>query len=104
MVVGRWVVVHHTGELSSCGDLPCSPSLQLGAVLGFALLTGIPSSVLGGVLGFAAGTFLFISACGIVPELLHAGDPQSTRLPILAVLLGYGIILFVNSTLHAHAH
>ncbi len=93
-----------------CGDdsltllSSCTRVCQVGAVLGYALLTGIPSSVLGGVLGFAAGTFLFISACGIVPELLHAGDPQSTRLPILAVLLGYGIILFVNSTLHAHAH
>jgi zinc transporter ZupT len=76
----------------------------MGAILGYALLTGIPSTVLGAVLGFAAGTFLFISACGIIPELLHSGSPESTRLPIFSVLVGYGIILLVNSTLHAHAH
>lgn len=74
----------------------------MGAMLGYGSLTGIPSTVLGAVLGFAAGTFLFISVCGIIPELLHSGNPSESRIPIFAVLIGYILILFVNSTLHAH--
>lgn len=76
----------------------------VGAMLGYAVLTGIPSSVLGGVLGFAAGTFLFICACGIVPELLHAADsPQKSRHSIAALIAGYFLIVVVNLNM-AHAH
>lgn len=70
---------------------------------GFSMLTGIPPSVLGGVLGFAAGTFLFISACGIIPELLHDTDPQRSKIPIYAVMCGYAVILFVNMNI-GHSH
>jgi zinc transporter ZupT len=56
----------------------------VGAVLGFVMLSSIPASVLGGVLGFAAGTFLFIAACGIIPELLHGHgtDVSKPKLPV----------------------
>merc|ERR1711991_1261007 len=74
------------------GALSCVT--PLGAVLGYSLLTGIPPSVLGGVLGFAAGTFLFISAAGIVPELLHESDRK--KAPIAAVVAGWAGILIVN--------
>jgi zinc transporter ZupT len=74
----------------------------IGAIVGYALLTGIRPSVLGGVLGFAAGTFLFISAAGIIPELLHEGDRKKG--PIAAVILGWGGILLVNFVIAPHSH
>jgi zinc transporter ZupT len=61
-------------------------------------------SVLGGVLGFAAGTFLFISACGIIPELLHEHDAQKSKLPVFAVVAGWAGILVVNLAFGAHEH
>jgi zinc transporter ZupT len=100
--------------------LALSSITPVGAVVGYALLTGIParfgsivfllfvfiffSSVLGGVLGFAAGTFLFISACGIIPELLHEHEAQKSKLPVLAVVAGWAGILVVNLAFGAHEH
>ena len=86
--------------------------------------------MLGGVLGFAAGTFLFIAACGIIPELLHGHGSeagQKSKLPvetqiiccfffrslvfllvlfqqILAVVFGWLSILLVHFTIGAHGH
>jgi len=74
----------------------------VGALLGALLLGHIPSVVLPFVLGCGAGTFLFISASAILPELLHM---KPVRLADVGfVVAGYVCYLLVESISGVHPH
>eukprot|EP00026_Physarum_polycephalum_P010469 Phypoly_transcript_10633.p1 GENE.Phypoly_transcript_10633~~Phypoly_transcript_10633.p1 ORF type:complete len:321 (+),score=47.48 Phypoly_transcript_10633:81-1043(+) len=72
-----------------------------GALIGSLLLGGIPPVAVGFVLGFGAGTFLYITATGILPELTHAKGVDKT-LSIAAIVVGYLAFLFIDTQMHAH--
>eukprot|EP01112_Ceratiomyxa_fruticulosa_P012549 TRINITY_DN347_c0_g1_i1.p1 TRINITY_DN347_c0_g1~~TRINITY_DN347_c0_g1_i1.p1 ORF type:complete len:358 (-),score=47.15 TRINITY_DN347_c0_g1_i1:103-1176(-) len=72
----------------------------LGALLGALLLGGIPPVATGFVLGFGAGTFLYIVATGILPELLDAKNHR--KISLISLVLGYCAFVFIDSNFHAH--
>merc|ERR1712137_361611 len=70
----------------------------VGAATSYALLEGMPDVGLGFVLCFGAGTFLFITCAGIIPELLH----QNRMLTLITFSAGYLLFLTTDSLFHAH--
>lgn len=74
----------------------------LGALIGGLALTDIAPAVLAFVLGFGAGTFLFLSATAIIPEVLHSKPNRPADL--LWIAAGYLIFVFLESLTPAHAH
>merc|ERR1712137_666079 len=70
----------------------------VGAASSYALLEGMPDVGLGFVLCFGAGTFLFITCAGIIPELLH----QNRMLTLITFSAGYVLFLTTDSLFHAH--
>lgn len=70
-----------------------SASVPLGMALayGFLRMGGIPNSA-GVLLAISAGTFLYIAACDLLPELHRSGEDRGKRLA--AFLFGVGITLF----------
>jgi len=74
----------------------------LGAGAGKLLFTNIPKVFLGCVLGFASGTFLYITAAGMIPELTQHNTKTPRSLILLALAAGYSFFLFAQPYLHAH--
>jgi len=79
----------------------------LGAVIGLISFQSlpIPMIALAFILGFGAGTFVFISATGILPELMHnKGEKFSFLASSSAGYFGFiAMEVFLESTgLHAH--
>lgn len=77
-----------------------------GALIGYIMMDGMSPLLLGFVLGFGAGTFLFITATGIIPELLGKekdGVPSFVRkYSMIAMVASYLGFLFFDSLFHAH--
>ncbi len=77
-----------------------------GAAIGYILMDGMSPLLLGFVLGFGAGTFLFITATGIIPELI--GKEKDTvpayvrKYSMIAMVASYVGFLFFDSMFHAH--
>eukprot|EP01113_Clastostelium_recurvatum_P038212 TRINITY_DN5688_c0_g1_i2.p1 TRINITY_DN5688_c0_g1~~TRINITY_DN5688_c0_g1_i2.p1 ORF type:complete len:403 (+),score=81.62 TRINITY_DN5688_c0_g1_i2:40-1248(+) len=72
----------------------------LGSLLAALVLGSIPAVATGFVLGYGAGTFLFVVATGILPEVLHS--QLHKRLTLMSIVVGYVGFVFVDSTFHAH--
>eukprot|EP01132_Coremiostelium_polycephalum_P003725 gene3725-4639_t len=72
----------------------------LGSVISTMLLGGIPPSTVSFVLGFGAGTFLYITSTGILPEILHAKFNKS--ISMLFICIGYFLFILIDSNIHAH--
>jgi len=71
----------------------------LGAILGKLVLAGIPLLTLSFLLGFGAGSFVYISATSIIPELFQ----QNQRLvSLFSIAFGYGAYVLIDTTSHAH--
>lgn len=72
----------------------CTP---LGALSGYMLMEGVSTVTLCFFLGFGAGTFLYLGATAILPELAHAVTPHDPSeafgmlLTIVASFIGFGI-------------
>jgi zinc transporter ZupT len=74
----------------------------VGAVIGAMALGRIPQYVLPFILGAGAGTFLFISATAILPEVMHM---KPTKFEDIAWTLGgYVGFIWMESLFGAHAH
>jgi len=75
----------------------------LGGLLGYVLMGGISPRVLGFVLGFGAGTFLFITATGIIPEIMSKETPKNIRnLSLISMVGSYVAFVLVDVFFHAH--
>jgi len=74
----------------------------VGAILGAILLGHIPAYVLPFVLGCGAGTFLFVSASALLPEVMHMRPAKLTD--VLWVLAGYVGFVLTESLLGGHSH
>jgi zinc transporter ZupT len=99
--VGTSAVLHRRALYGVALVLGMTP---LGSLLGALVFTGLPRLLLSLVLGFGAGTFLFLSAGAIVPELMHMKPHRAADL--LAIAAGYLAFLLLDSLLHdqLHAH
>jgi len=73
----------------------------IGAFIGSVVLGGIPPVAVAFVLGFGAGTFLYITATGIVPELIQTKGPDKA-ISIASIIAGYLGFLIIDTSLHAH--
>jgi len=73
----------------------------LGAGIGTWLLGSVSTVAVAFILGFGAGTFLFITAGGILPELLQAKGPDKI-ISLACIVLGYLGFLLIDSSIHAH--
>jgi zinc transporter ZupT len=73
----------------------------LGAVIGVWLMGSFSTLAVAFILGFGAGTFLFITAGGILPELLQAKGTDK-MISLACILAGYLGFLFIDTSLHAH--
>lgn len=74
----------------------------LGAMVGAFSLSGIAPALLAFVLGFGAGTFLFLSATAIIPEILHTKPNRPADL--LWIGGGYLMFMCLESLTPGHAH
>lgn len=75
----------------------------LGGLLGYVLMGGISPQVLGFVLGFGAGTFLFITATGIIPEIMSKETPRGIRnWSLISMVAAYAGFFLFDSFFHAH--
>lgn len=74
----------------------------LGALAGAFLLNEIAPTVLAFVLGFGAGTFVFLSATAILPEILHAKPHRPVDLVWIAA--GYLLFTCLETVTPGHAH
>lgn len=74
----------------------------LGAIAGAFLLQHITAAALSFVLGFGAGTFVFLSATAIIPELLHAKPHRP--LDLLWIAAGYLLFICLESLTPTHVH
>eukprot|EP00005_Dracoamoeba_jomungandri_P012350 CAMPEP_0174272452 /NCGR_PEP_ID=MMETSP0439-20130205/51309_1 /TAXON_ID=0 /ORGANISM="Stereomyxa ramosa, Strain Chinc5" /LENGTH=275 /DNA_ID=CAMNT_0015363031 /DNA_START=38 /DNA_END=865 /DNA_ORIENTATION=- len=72
----------------------------LGTTIGYFALDGINPVVISFILGFGAGTFIFITTTGIVPELLM--HESLAILSVGSMVVSYLVFLLVDSTFHAH--
>ncbi|KAL6047108.1 Metal cation transporter, ZIP subfamily protein [Balamuthia mandrillaris] len=94
---GRSSQTFYTNLLVLCSMTP------LGAFLGMLLLGGIAPSFLGFVLGFGAGTFVFITATGIIPELMAKEvNSHSRRVSLACMVASYVLFLIIDNLFHAH--
>ncbi len=74
----------------------------IGAIIGALALGHIPSYVLPFVLGSGAGTFIFISATAILPEVMHMKPNRFSD--IIWTFTGYFGFIWMESLLGGHAH
>eukprot|EP01104_Vermistella_antarctica_P011735 TRINITY_DN3310_c1_g1_i1.p1 TRINITY_DN3310_c1_g1~~TRINITY_DN3310_c1_g1_i1.p1 ORF type:complete len:447 (+),score=75.07 TRINITY_DN3310_c1_g1_i1:167-1507(+) len=95
-----------------------SLATPIGIILGAIGLHGLSPRALSVVLGFGAGSFLYITCVGILPDLLHPKpeeeiltsskkDQRVSRTPtgwtgIICTFLGYGLFCVSHSYLNAH--
>jgi len=81
----------------------------LGAFFGRAALSGIPQLTLAFFLAFSAGSFLFITTIGILPELFpHSAHKQTNNGisrfgAMFSIVIGY-VGFFLTSTFFGHPH
>eukprot|EP01102_Stenamoeba_stenopodia_P011659 TRINITY_DN3600_c0_g5_i1.p1 TRINITY_DN3600_c0_g5~~TRINITY_DN3600_c0_g5_i1.p1 ORF type:complete len:361 (+),score=62.51 TRINITY_DN3600_c0_g5_i1:325-1407(+) len=80
----------------------------LGAFFGRAALSGIPQLTLAFFLAFSAGSFLFITTLGILPELFpHSSHKQNSGISrfgaLFSIVAGY-VGFFLTSTFFGHPH
>jgi len=73
----------------------------LGAVIGAWLMGSFTTVAVGFILGFGAGTFLFITTVGILPDLLKSKGSDKI-ISIACIVAGYLGFLLIDSSLHAH--
>lgn len=77
-----------------------SSMTPLGIFLGRIFLQDISNSVLSFVLGYGSGTFIYISASGIIPEVVES--KQSVMACMLCIVGSYLSVLLLESLMHAH--
>ncbi|GAM26118.1 hypothetical protein SAMD00019534_092930 [Acytostelium subglobosum LB1] len=73
----------------------------LGSFIASIILGGINPSTVSFILGFGAGTFLYITTTGILPEILHA-KRANKPMNIGAICLGYLTFIVIDSLVHVH--
>ncbi|EGC39580.1 hypothetical protein DICPUDRAFT_74887 [Dictyostelium purpureum] len=71
----------------------------LGAFISSAIFGGLSISSGSFVLGFGAGTFLYITSSAILPEILSSQTVKKST-SLFAILLGYLLFIFLDSTFH----
>ena len=94
------VLIHQLEKRTLIIIVLVSCMTPFGIFLGTYLFSGLEISHLAIVLGFGSGTFIYISATGIVPELTAH---RIFALPaLIAFVIAYLSILMMESLLHAH--
>ena len=76
---------------------------MIGVLVGISLV-GRLEGFIDFIIPFAAGNFLYIAASNLVPQLHDECEFKDTIMHLFAILLGIGIIVFVNLYGPAHMH